>query len=157
MIDVGGIMNNFIKEAIELTKAQAAVRAMTEEEMLSMIMNMAARLQNIAGAESTVEESSAEDEKPSIVDAKNSIRPKSITCLECGRVMKVITKKHLALHGLDAAAYREKWGLKKGTPLACKELQKVRRAKMKDMKLWEKRAAVREQKAKIDFGSIEDL
>ncbi len=150
-------MNDFIKEAIELTKAQAAVRPMTEEEMVSMIMNMAGRLQNIAGAENTVEEAPVEEERPSIADAKNSIRQKSITCLECGRVMKVITKKHLALHGLDAATYREKWGLKKGTPLASKELQKVRRAKMKDMKLWEKRAAVREQKAKIDFGSIEDL
>lgn len=88
---------------------------------------------------------------------KKSIREKSITCLECGKIMKVLTKRHLALHGLDAASYREKWGFKKGTPLTCKELQRSRRAKMKDMKLWEKRAIAREQKAKIDFGSIEDL
>ena len=50
-----------------------------------------------------------------------------------------------------------KSGGQKGTPLTCKELQRSRRAKMKDMMLWEKRAILREQKAKIDFGSIEDL
>ncbi|MDE5879805.1 MAG: MucR family transcriptional regulator, partial [Desulfovibrio sp.] len=33
----------------------------------------------------------------------------------------------------------EKWGLKKDTPLVCKSLQRERRKKMKDMKLWEKR------------------
>lgn len=71
--------------------------------------------------------------------------------------MNVLSKRHLALHGLDAVSYREKWGLKKGAPLTCKELQRSRRAKMKDMKLWEKRAIARDKKAKIDFGSIEDL
>ena len=41
--------------------------------------------------------------------------------------------------GLDADAYRRKWGLKSGVPLVCKSIQRVRRKKMKDMKLWEKR------------------
>ena len=45
----------------------------------------------------------------------------------------------LAGHGLEPAAYREKWGLKKDTPLVSKGLQRERRKKMKDMKLWEKR------------------
>ena len=62
-------------------------------------------------------------------------------------------KKHFALHGLDAVSYREKYGLKKSTPLTSKELQRTRRAKMKDMKLWEKRAMAR----KMTLGSIEDL
>jgi len=67
--------------------------------------------------------------------------------------MKVLTKKHLVLHGLDAVSYREKFGLKKGTPLTCKELQRSRKQKMSEMKLWERRA----EKRKIDFGSVEDL
>ena len=79
---------------------------------------------------------------------KRSIKEKSIVCLECGKTFKVITKKHLALHGLDAVSYREKWGLKKGTLLTCKELQRARRQKMKDMKLWEKRALARKAMSK---------
>lgn len=41
--------------------------------------------------------------------------------------------------------------------LTVKRLQRTRRAKMKDMKLWEKRTITRDLRAKIDFGSIEDL
>ena len=147
-------MNDFLTEALELTKAQASVHKMTEDEIMSMITKLSARLQGIASGEQI--EETVEEKRPA-VDAKKSIKERSITCLECGKVMKILTKRHLALHGLDAVSYREKWGFKKGTPLTCKELQRSRRAKMKDMKLWEKRAIAREQKAKIDFGSIEDL
>ena len=70
-----------------------------------------------------------------------SIKEKTVTCLECGKVFKLITSKHLAQHGLDADAYRRKWGLKPDVPLVCKSLQRTRRKKMKDMKLWEKRRA----------------
>jgi predicted transcriptional regulator len=35
--------------------------------------------------------------------------------------------------------YRKKWGYSKDVPLVCKSLQRERRKKMKDMKLWEKR------------------
>ena len=147
-------MNDFLTEALELTKAQASVHKMTEDEIMSMVTKLSARLQGIASGEQI--EETAEEKRPA-VEAKKSIREKSIICLECGKIMKVLTKRHLALHGLDAASYREKWGFKKGTPLTCKELQRSRRAKMKDMELWKKRAILREQKAKIDFGSIEDL
>lgn len=73
---------------------------------------------------------------------------KSVTCLECGKTFKIITRKHLAMHGLDADTYREKWGIKKNTPLVCKELQRERRKKMKEMKLWEKRRAANDQRKK---------
>ena len=147
-------MNDFLKEALELTKAQASVHKMTEDEIMSMVTKLSARLQGIASGEQI--EETAEEKRPA-VDAKKSIKERSITCLECGEVMKVLSKRHLAKHGLDAVSYREKWGFKKGTPLTCKELQRSRRAKMKDMELWKKRAILREQKAKIDFGSVEDL
>ena len=71
--------------------------------------------------------------------------------------MKCCAQRQLAKDGVGAVSYREKGGSKKGSPLTGKELQRSRRAKMKEMKLWEQRAIVREQKAKIDFGSVEDL
>ena len=30
-----------------------------------------------------------------------------MTCLECGKTFKILTRRHLASHGMDAAAYRE--------------------------------------------------
>lgn len=136
-------MDDYLKQALEIVKAQASVRVMAEEEITSMVRTLAAHLK-------TLEDSPAEQGEaatPAVPPAK-SIKEKSVTCLECGKIFKIITRKHLALHNLDADSYREKWGLKKNTPLVCKELQRERRKKMKSMKLWEKRRAAHEQRRK---------
>lgn len=117
---------------------------MAEEEITSMVRTLAAHLK-------TMEDAPAEQEEAAIpaVPPAKSIKEKSVTCLECGKTFKIITRKHLAIHGLDADAYREKWGIKKNTPLVCKELQRERRKKMKEMKLWEKRRAASDQRKKV--------
>ena len=79
----------FLKGALELTKAQASVRTMTEDEMMSMVLNLASKIQSV---ESGVQIEAAFEEKFTPVDAKKSIKEKSITCLECGKVMKVLSK-----------------------------------------------------------------
>jgi predicted transcriptional regulator len=83
-----------------------------------------------------------ESQEPA-VDPKKAIREKSVVCLECGKSFKVLTKKHLASHGLTPEEYKEKWGYKKGTSLVAKGLARERRKKMKDMKLWEKRRSAK--------------
>ena len=143
-------MNDYLKNALALAQAQASVRVMTEDEIITMVERLASKLKGLSEGEIVRED--APTDAP-VIDPKKSIKEKSITCLVCGKTMKVITKKHLALHGLDAVSYREKFGLKKGTPLTCKELQKARKQKMAEMKLWERRA----EKRKMDFGSVEDL
>jgi predicted transcriptional regulator len=134
-------MEDYLKHAIELVKAQASVRVMSEDEMAEMITSLSNKLKKLDSCEEFEEACTCSDAPA--VDPRRSIKEKSIVCLECGKTFKVITKKHLIVHGLDAVAYREKWGLKKGTPLTCKELQRARRQKMRDMKLWEKRALAR--------------
>ncbi|MGE4299520.1 MAG: MucR family transcriptional regulator [Desulfovibrionaceae bacterium] len=127
-------MEDYLKEALEIVKAQASVRNMTEEEITSMVKKLSDGIRNIS------EEGGVSEEAPSSAqDAKKAIKEKSITCLECGKSFKILTKKHLATHGLTPEEYREKWGYKKGMPMVCKALQRERRKKMKDMKLWEKR------------------
>ena len=131
-------MDDYLKQAIELVKAQSSVRVMQEEEMIAMIRTLTASLRNL-------EKTSAEEvEEPVMPEPSRSIKEKSITCLECGKTFKLITRKHLAKHGLDADAYRRKWGLKSDTPLVCKSIQRGRRKKMKDMRLWEKRHPAQE-------------
>ena len=127
-------MDDYLKEALEIARAQASVRVMSEEEITSFIQKVAAGIRTVAEGEMPVELDSADMQQ----DARKSIKEKSVTCLECGKTFKILTKRHLAMHGMDAAAYREKWGFKKDTPLVCKALQRERRRKMKDMKLWEK-------------------
>ena len=129
-------MDDFLKEALEIVKAQASVRIMSEDEITSMVKRLSSGLKNISEDGCCIEEPVTAELQ---TDPRKSIKEKSITCLECGKTFKILTRKHLASHGLDAPLYREKWGLKKDTPLVCKGLQRERRKKMKDMKLWEKR------------------
>jgi len=126
-------VEDYLKEALEIVKAQASVRTMNEEEMTSMVRKLSAGIQAIA------ENSLPAQEEAPACDPKKSIKEKSIICCECGKSFKIITKKHLASHGLTPDEYREKYGLKKKAPLVCKSLQRERRKKMKEMKLWTKR------------------
>ena len=80
-----------------------------------------------------------EEQPEEIVPCKNpkkSITVNTVTCLICGKAGKVLTKSHLAKHGMTPAEYRETFGIKKGTPLIAKALIKARREKMQEMKLW---------------------
>jgi predicted transcriptional regulator len=126
-------MDDYLKEALEIVKAQASVRTMSEEEITSMVQKLATDIRAIAegGTLEVLEESA--------VDPKKAIREKSVLCCVCGKSFKVLTKKHLASHGLTPEEYREKFGYKKKLPLVCKSLQRERRKKMKEMKLWTKR------------------
>ena len=128
-------MDDFLKEALEIAKAQASVRTMTEEEILAMVQKLAANLAQIAGEGPLAEHG----DEAAVGDPKKAIREKSILCLECGKSFKVLTKRHLASHGLTTAEYKEKWGYPKKTTLVCKGLARERRKKMAEMKLWERR------------------
>jgi predicted transcriptional regulator len=86
-----------------------------------------------------ISEGSGGQDTGDTVDPKKAIKEKTITCVVCGRPFKLLTKKHLATHGLTVEEYREHCGYKKGMPLVCKALQRERRQKMQDMKLWERR------------------
>lgn len=129
-------MEEYLKQALEIVKAQASVRNMTEEEISSMVYKLATAIHQIGTAGEVVEQAEAE---VVTVDSSKALKEKSITCLECGKSFKIITRRHLAMHGTDPEEYREKYGYKKDMPLVCKSLQRERRKKMKDMKLWEKR------------------
>jgi predicted transcriptional regulator len=106
---------------------------MSEEEISSMVNSLSAAIRQLMSGEVPLASAPGQDM------AAKQITDKSVTCLECGKSFKLLTRRHLLSHGLTAEEYREKWGYPKDTPLVCKSLQRERRKKMKDMKLWEKR------------------
>lgn len=127
-------MDEYLKEALEIVKAQASVRNMSEEEIISMVEKLAKGINAISDGVEVAVDSQAPD-----IDPKKAIREKSIICLECGKSFKVLTKRHLITHDLTPLEYKEKWGYTKKTSLVCKGLARDRRKKMADMKLWERR------------------
>ena len=125
-------MDEHIKQALEIVKAQAGFRSMGEDEIGSMIKALASTIQGVT-------QQGDAPGVPLVENPSSKITEKSITCLECGKSFKLLTRRHLSTHGLELDAYREKWGYPENLPLVCKSLQRERRKKMKDMKLWEKR------------------
>ena len=126
-------MEDYLKEALEIVKAQAGVRSMSEDEIVGMVKKLSESIHAISeNREATVAEDAA-------IAPHKAIREKSITCLVCGKEFKLITKRHLATHGLTVEEYLEKFGYKKGTALVSKALRKSRKKKMQEMRLWERR------------------
>jgi len=130
-------LNEAMKAALEIVKAQAGARPMTEEEITSMVRNVAAGISAAASGEAAVN-CEAGSSAPAM-DPKKAITENHVTCLCCGKKFKVLTKKHLAVHGLTPEEYRAKYGYKKTQALAAKALVRERRKKMKEMALWLRR------------------
>ena len=127
-------MEENVKQALEIVKAQAGFRTMNEEEICSMIKAVSIAIQSIL-----VQTDSSNSLFEERTDADRLPKDNGILCLECLKPYKMLTHKHMATHGLTPAEYREKWGYPKNAPLVCKSLQRKRRKKIKDIKLWEKR------------------
>ena len=121
-------------QALSITCAQAGVRVMTAQEIVQYAKEVAQGIRQMQGDAASL--SGAVDPA---VDPRDAVRESTVVCLECGAKFKMLTKRHLAQHGLTPEEYKAKWGLKKGTPLACKSLQRMRRKKMQDMQLWSRR------------------
>ncbi len=122
-------------QAMAITSAQAGVRAMTAQEVVAYAQEVAAGIRQLQGGAAGASAGAAEP----ACNPKDAVRETSVVCLECGAKFKMLTKRHLAEHGLTPAEYKAKWGLKKGASLACKSLQRMRRQKMQDMQLWTRR------------------
>ncbi|MHC1790203.1 Ros/MucR family transcriptional regulator [Solidesulfovibrio sp.] len=130
-------MDDYLKSALEIVKAQASVRNMTDEEITTMMRRLTIGIREV-----TLGLLAEDGETAAAADPKKAVREKSITCVECAKSFKVITKKHLATHGLTPETYKAKHGYKKSMPLVCKSLQRERRKKMQAMRLWEKKGKV---------------
>ncbi len=127
-------MDSYLALALDIVKAQAKVRNMTEEEITSMVGKLAGSIRDIDG------DGPGAASGNGVRDPKKAVKERTITCLESGKPYKILTKRHLAKFGLTPEEYREKWGYPKGMPLVCKALQRERRKKMRGMRLWERRA-----------------
>jgi predicted transcriptional regulator len=108
-------MEDYVQQALQIVKAQASVRTMSEDEITSMVQSMSQQLKGVVDGNGA----QAAEEKPQepAVNPKKAIREKAVVCLECGKKFKVLSKKHLAQHDLTPEEYKEKWGFKKNQSL----------------------------------------
>ena len=81
------------------------------------------------------------------VSIRRSVKPDAITCLDCGKQMKML-KRHLRTeHGLSVADYRAKWSLPADYPMVAPEYAQRRSEFAKTIGLGKKIAERRGPKA----------
>lgn len=76
--------------------------------------------------------------RPKNISIKSSVKPESITCLECGKAYKMLMK-HLPRHDLTPMTYMAKWQLPSTYPMIAPEYAEKRRKMANDWGLEKKR------------------
>jgi predicted transcriptional regulator len=96
----------------DIVAAHVSNNNVAVDEVSSLIARVYEALAGL-GAEPVVEEAPREP----AVSIRSSVKPDHVTCLECGKQMKML-KRHLSTdHGLSVDEYRQRWGLSANHPL----------------------------------------
>lgn len=141
------MQDKFLDLAMEMVKAQAAIKPMSPLEIVQMTKEIADGLRGIGEPQAKAELVEAPKPQKPAVDPGKSIRADKVICIECGQEFGTLTKVHLATHGLTPDEYRQKWNLGRGRPLVAGKLLEQRKAKMQEMRLWERRGKAKDASA----------
>lgn len=131
------MQDKYLDLAMEMVKAQASIKPMSPLEIVQMTREIADGLRGIGEPQAAPTEA-PKPRKPA-VDPSKAIKADKVICIECGEEFGTLTKVHLATHGLTPDEYRQKWNLGRGTPLVAGRILEQRKAKMQEMRLWERR------------------
>ena len=127
--------------AAEIVAAQASAAKLSAEEINELIKKTYDSLKNVKADE----EGAPEEEAAPAMEPKQSIKQNSVTCLECGKKFKILTKRHLADHNLTPKEYKAKYGFKARQPLSAKSLSAKRRKVAKEQNLGQRLAEARKK------------
>ena len=127
--------------AAEIVAAQASAAKLSAEEINALINQTYESLKNVKADE----EGAPVEEAALAMDPKDSIKQNSVTCLECGKKFKILTKRHLADHDLTPKEYKAKYGFKARQPLSAKSLSAKRRKVAKEQNLGQRLAEARKK------------
>ena len=61
-----------------------------------------------------------------------TLQQSQVICLECGKAHRLLSNRHLVLHGLTAKAYKKKWHIPLGRPLSARSLTQRRRRQARE-------------------------
>lgn len=135
--------------AVEITVAQAGHAKMSPEEVDEFLKVTFQRLKIMKEQEEGAVTAPEGAEAPRAglgIDPLKSVQRNKVICLECGREFRQLSNAHLRNHGLDAKAYRKKWGLPPRFPLAAKSLVQKRKQLAKERGFGERLKAARGRK-----------
>jgi predicted transcriptional regulator len=136
---------SLVEMASEIVAAQAGHTPMSPEEISEVVRRVFEILKNLQAMEVGQAENS-HDEAAEKISPQDSIQRNRVICLVCGKEFKLLSNRHLALHGLTSRDYKLKYGLPLRQALSAKSLTMARRRIAKEKGLGAKLVAYRRSK-----------
>ena len=136
---------SLVEMASEIIAAQARHAPMSPEEISEGVKKVFVILQQLQVLESGML-SPNEGEGVGKLTPQDSIQRNRVICLECNKEFKLLSNRHLALHGMNSREYRLKYGLPMRQALSARSLTLARRKIAKEKGLGEKLVAHRRKR-----------
>ena len=136
---------SLVEMASEIVAAQARQVPMSSEELSVGVKKVFIMLQQLEVLEAGLPGTS-DGEGTGKLTPQDSIQRNRVICLECHKEFKLLSNRHLALHGMNSREYKRKYGLPLRQALSAKSLTLARRKIAKEKGLGEKLVAHRRQK-----------
>lgn len=141
MADNQGAEDMLLTLTADIVAAHVSNNSVAVNDLPNLIQNVHTALSGISAA------APAAEEKPQpAVSVRSSVKPDTITCLECGQKQKML-KRHLSTaHGQTPAEYRQRFGLAADYPMVAPNYAEQRRTLAKSIGLGTKRKRSRGSK-----------
>ena len=127
---------SLIELSAEIIASQARNHTMSSDDMSQGLRTIFQTLQELHQAHE-VSASSDSDTANSLAYLRQhpleSIQRHQVICLESGKAYKLLSNRHLMLHGLTPREYKRKWGFPLGTALSARTLTARRRKLAKQL------------------------
>jgi predicted transcriptional regulator len=133
---------SLVEMASEIVAAQAGHTAMSPEEISEVVRRVFDILQKLQAIEAG-QSDSYQSEATERMNPQDSIQRNRVICLICGKEFKLLSNRHLALHGMTSRDYKLKYGLPLRQALSAKSLTMARRKIAKEKGLGAKLVAYR--------------
>ena len=104
--------DTILNHVADIVSAHVSNNAVPASDLPTLIQSVYASFASLGQAAEPAEEA-----RTPAVSVRTSVKPEAVTCLDCGKKMKML-KRHVGTdHGLTPAAYRARWNLPADYPM----------------------------------------
>ena len=122
------VSKSLVEMCTDIVSAQASHTPMSSEDIAESLRHIFRTLQEVQHIGD-----GTEPEEGMTRDPQSSIQRNQVLCLECGKAFKLLSNRHLALHGLTPRAYKYKHGIRMTQALSARTLSARRRKLAKEL------------------------
>jgi predicted transcriptional regulator len=138
MADNDGVEDTLLALTADIVAAHVSNNSVAVNDLPNLIQNVHSALTGIVGSRG-----GPEPRPEPKVSIRSSIKPDSITCLECGSKQKMLKRHLMTNHTMSPTDYRQKWGLSADYPMVAPNYAEQRRTLAKSIGLGTKRRRTR--------------